>query len=367
MKQSLGRLFVLLLLSISTSASTYQWTTFVTKTKAYVGEAVHIKYLCQFDDNGELYIIDFEPQSTNLYDFILLTKSEKLVDGKRINSYEYILQPKSSQNIELSLEATMKETSLDSIVENTTNHYDDTKFDSIHKKTVVKMQIISLEVLNPPKKLFGNFNLQVKKDEAHVKAYEPYHLDVTLRGQGNFDVIKDLEFDVNNVKVFTQKPIKEIDLGKDGYKGKWTQKFAFVSAKDFRIPSKKIEYFNTKTQNIEILSIDSIDIKVQKAYKKAELLDVGEDEFLFDFTYGYYFLTLLAGFLVGKINFKAQKISIKNEKFISKVKATKSLDALSMLLILDDEKKFHSILSQIDSAQLYSLKEAKKLTIKLVQ
>ena len=368
MKLNLGRfLFALLLLSLSAGASTYKWSAFVAKDKAYVGEAVYVKYLCEFDDNGELYIIDFNPQSTDIYDFILLTKSEKLIDGKRVNSYEYILEPKSAQKLEIILEATMKKTSLDSIVDNTTNHYDDTKFDSIHKKTVLKMQKISLEVLDAPKKLLGDFTLQVKKDEAQIKAYEPYHLDVSLIGQGNFDAIKSLDFDVKNVKVFTQEPMKKIDLDKDGYKGEWSQKFAFVSAEDFRIPSKKIEYFNTLTQSVEVLHIDSIDVKVKRAYKKEELLDDGEDELFFDVTYMYYFLTLLSGFLVGKINFKAEIPSIKNEKFVSKVNAASSLDALSMLLILNDEKKFHSILSQIDSGEVSSLKEAKKLIIKSVQ
>ena len=368
MKRNLGRfVFTLLFLCINGGASTYKWSAFVAKEKAYVGEAVYVKYLCEFDDNGELYIIDFKPQSTDLYDFILLTKSEKLLDGKRINSYEYILEPKSAQTLEIILEATMKKTSLESIVDNTTNHYDDTKFDSIHQKTVVKMQKISLEVLDAPKKLFGDFTLQVKKDEPSVKAYEPYHLDVVFMGKGNFDAIKNLDFDVKNVKVFTQEPIKKIDLNKDGYKGEWTQKFAFVGAEDFTIPAKKVKYFNTRSQSIEVLHIDSIDVKVQKAYKKAELLDDGEDEFVFDFTYVYYFLTLLSGFLVGKINFTSQKLSSENEKFISKVKATKSLDALSMLLILNNEKKFHTMLSQIDLGEISSLKEAKKLIIKSVQ
>ena len=368
MKRNLGRfVFTLLFLCINGGASTYKWSAFVAKEKAYVGEAVYVKYLCEFDDNGELYIIDFKPQSTDVYDFTLLTKSEKLTDGKRINSYEYILEPKAAQNLQITLEATMKKTSIESIVDNTTNHYDDTKFDSIHQKTVLKMQMISLEVLDAPKKLLGDFALQVKKDEPSVKAYEPYHLDVTLIGEGNFDAIKSLDFDVKNVKVFTQEPIKKIDLDKDGYKGEWTQKFAFISSGDFTIPAKKIQYFNTLTQSVKSLQIDSIDVKVQKAYKKAELLDDGEDELVFDATYIYYFLTLLGGFLVGKINFTAQKLSIKNEKFISKVKAASSLDALSMLLILNDEKKFHSLLSQIDSGEVSSLKEAKKLIIKSVQ
>lgn len=370
MRKSLGSfLLLLILLSFAAHASTYKWSTFVSKDKVYVGETVYIKYLCEFDDNAQLYIIDFEPRSNDLYDLVLLSKDEQLKDGKRRNSYEYILKPKIAQTLKVQLEASMKLTSLDSIVDNTTNHYDDTKFDSIHETTVVKMEQISLEVLNPLKELVGKFELQLKKDKSKIKAYEPYHLDITFSGQGNFDAMKALEFDITNVKTFAQKPIKNVSLDKDGYKGTWTQKFAFVSGEDFIIPSKKIEYFDEDLQKIQILETEAIKVTVNKAYKKSELLDEVEEDPFVSFVrasidYLYYLAIFLTGFLIGKINFKVKKLSTKDEAFITKLKATKSLDELSMLLILDNEKKFSDILSSIDSKELTSLAQAKKLLIR---
>lgn len=367
MRKSLGSFLLLsILFSLSVYASTYKWSSFALTKKAYVGEAIYVKYLCEFDDDGQLYIIDFEPRSSDLYDVILLKKDEKLRNGKRINTYEYILKARLAQKLDVVMEATMKETSLDSIVNNTTNHYDDTKFDSIHKKTIVKMKKITFDILDAPKKLLGSFELQVKKDKPSTKAYEPYHLDVTLLGQGNFDAMKDLVFDIENVKIFTQKPIKNIRLDENGYQGTWTQKFAFVSAKDFKIPSKSIEYFDTHSQKIEVLAIEATDVEVQAGYKKSELLDEDEEEVSFDLKYLYYLLTLIAGFLVGNIKFRVKRVNTESQTFIRKVKETKSLDALSMLLILTNEKKFKDILSVVDAGEVKSLKQVKKMIIKLV-
>ena len=366
MKKSLGSFLVLLLFCLNLQASEYKWTSYTTKEKAYVGESVYVKYVCEFDDIAQLYIIDFEPTTNELYEVVLLSKDEKLHNGKRINTYEYMLKLKKAQEIELDFQATMKKTSLDSIVENTTNHYDDTKFDSIHEKTIVKMKKIRLNVLDTSKKLLGEFALEVNYDKTNVKAFEPYHLDITLKGQGNFDAMKDIEFSIDNVKIFAQKPIKNIKLDKDGYKGSWTQKFAFVSVEDFSIASQNIEYFDTKEEKMKILKIEQIDVKVHAAYKKSELLDSLEEERMFNPLYLYYILTFIAGFLIGKIKFKTKNIQAKDEKLTRKIQEAKSLDALSMLLILNDEKRFKAMLSMIDSNGVKSLKQAKKLTLKLL-
>ena len=367
MKKSLGSfLFFIILLSTSINASTYKWSSYVAKEKAYVGESVYVKYLCKFDDNGELYIIDFEPRSSDLYDLILLSKDEILRDGKRTNTYEYILKVKSPQDFEMILEATMKKTSLDSIVENTTNHYDDTKFDSIHTKNIVKMDKISLEVFEAPKKLLGRFDLQVKKDASDIKAYEPYHLELEVSGEGNFEALQALEFDIENVKVFAQKPIKSISLDKDGYKGSWNQQFAFVSSEDFRIPARSIDYFDIASQEIKSLHMEAIHVKVQQAYKKSELLDEVEEGFIFEVKYIYYILTFIVGFFLGKINFTKKKVSTKDQSFIRKVKKLKSLDELSILLLMSNERRYDSVLAAIEANELSSLSQAKKMIMKLV-
>ena len=367
MRKSLGSFLLLtILLTFSLEASTYKWSSFVNKKKAYVGESIYLKYLCEFDDNGELYIIDFNPRGNDLYEIVLLSKDEKIKNGKRINTYEYIVQIKSAQDLSFVFQATMKETLLDSIVNNTTSHYDDTKFDSIHKTTIVKMDKIAVDILDTPKELLGDLTLSVSKDEKKVKAYEPYHLDITYTGAGNFDAIKKFTFDLENVKIFTQEPIKNITVNQNGYEGSWTQKFAFVSDKDFSIPAKSVEYFNTLSGKIEVLKMDAIDVKVEAAYKKTALLDEVEEVYSFDAQYLYYAISLVAGFLVGKIKFRPKSINTENEELIGKIKETKSFDELSILLILRDEKKFTSILEGIDSNIFTSLIQAKKMTIKLV-
>ena len=369
MKKSLGRFLLILSLCLNAYASEYVWSAYASKKEVYVNETVYLKYTCEFSDSGELYIIDFEPRSSDLYDVVLLSKDETLKDGKRTNSYEYILKVKALQGFEVLAEATMKKTSLESIIDNTTNHYDDTKFDSIHKETIVKMNKISFEVLDTPKKLLGTFELQVKYDESTIKAYEPYHLDVEISGEGNFDALQAMAFDVKNVKVFAQKPMKDIRLDKEGYKGTWSQKFAFVAQEDFTIPVRNIEYFDTKSQEIKNLHIDAIDVKVKKAYKKSELLDEVEEGLSLGFLleYIYFLFIFVAGFLLGKVKLVVKSVNNKEKEFISKIKKAKSLNQLSILLLMRDDRRFTSILSLIDSNEVKSLTQAKKIIIELVR
>lgn len=366
MKKNLGRVLSLLFFFVSLEASMYSWNTYVNKKEPYVNESIYLKFTCEFDDNGELFIIDFEPRSTEFYEIYLLSKGEKLKEGKRINSFEYILKPKVAQNIEISLEATMKQTTMESIVDNTTNHYDDTKFDSIHKKTLVKMERIKLNVLKTPKTLIGDFSIQVTKDNAAVKAYEPYHLDVEISGEGNFEALKSIEYDIKNVKTFTQKPIQKTTLTKDGYKGVWSQKFAFVSDSNFKIPLKKIEYFNASLGEVHTLNIDSIDVNVNRAYKKAELLDAVEEKGTFNREYLYFLFIFIAGFLAGKIKLHEKKLSRAKQGFIDKVNKAKSINEVSMIVIMSDEKKFASIVENIEENKSQSLSQIKKMVTKLV-
>ena len=48
-------------------------------------------------------------------------------------------------------------------------------------------------------------------------------MQISIRGQGNFELIKPIEFKIDGVKIFSQKPIQHVELSKSGYKGEWSQ------------------------------------------------------------------------------------------------------------------------------------------------
>lgn len=369
MKKNLGKILLLIsfLLHVEIFASTnYTWSASADKTFAYVNEAIYLKYICTFSNISELYTIDFNPTGDyEKYTLKSVRQSENIVDGKRVNSYEFVAFAKSAGEISFDFEAIMKKTTKDSI-ENTVIGRDNVEKEEF-EKTTIKQKTLHVSIKETNSSLVGNFSLEVKKDEQNVKAYEPYHLHVTIKGEGNFDVIEPLAFSIEGVKVFAEDVIKQEDL--NGYKeaGEWNQKFAFVSDKDFTIPELKIEYFNLLEKKKSALVLDSIHVRVAKGFSKDELLDKIEDNsFKFNYSYLYYMLIFIAGFLVAKI--KINKPIVKqnrDEEFKQKIERTKSLKELMTLLALSDSKKYNNLILDIEEKRVKSLKDAKKMSLSI--
>ena len=364
MKNNLGKLLLLLLITqVTLFASTYTWTTQVDKKKAYTNEAIYIKYVCTFSDESELYVLEFDPTISNdKYAIELLSETERVINEKRINTYEFILYVKQAGHFELDLETNIKKTNKDSI-ENSVLGRDNANYEEFSSK-LYKHKTISLDIEDTTTQLVGEFQLRVKKDVPEVKAFEPYHLEITIEGSGGLRDIKELDFRVKDTKVFSQKTMLDTKLQKDGYHGSWNQKFAFVSEQDFLIPSFKIEYFDLKSKTIKKLSFDEIKVKVEKAYEKKDLLDEEEQDFIFPIETVYYLLSFILGFIVAKIKIKPKKqVSSQEELFRKKVQNTKTMDEVLILLVLSNKSKYQELITKIEKQELKSLSKVKKLLL----
>ena len=367
MKKNLGRVFFLLMLFVSAElfATTYEWSAQIQKQKAYVNEPIYVHYTCAFSDRAELYSIEFNPSGEyEKFRVKSLHVNESIVDGKKISSYEFLLFAKEGGEIEIAFEALMKLTSRESIEEMVIGRDNVKKEDT--KKTVVKQEVFKLFIEETPSALVGDFALDVKKREPLVKAYEPYHLEIKIQGDGNFEALEPLRFEIDGVKIFAEDVVLNQKLTKEAQSGVWSQKFAFVGEKSFSIPKQEIEYFSLKTKKLEKLVIDAVDVKVEGGFAKEELLDVVQKkEFVFDSAYLYYVLTFVAGFLVGKIKRKKSVQTKPNDTFLQKVKDVKSLDALMVLLVVEDATRYEPLIKEIEQDMVTSLADAKKRTQKL--
>ncbi|MDB2562701.1 hypothetical protein N9X61_03770 [Sulfurimonas sp.] len=368
MMQIIRNIFLLfLVLCFNAYAVDYTWSVSANKKEAFVNEAIYLKYVCEFNDRAELYTIEFHPEVDNeLYTIKPYSQNTKLVNNKRVSTYEYIAFVKKPMMTSFTFEALMKKTNRDSI-ENTVLGRDNADYEEF-LATTVKQDTIKIDIKETGSKLIGQFSMDIKKDVLNVKAYKPFHLSVKISGSGNFDALDDIDFDIEGVKVFSQEPVKDLHLNIDGYEGTWIQKFAFVASKSFTIPKYKIDYFDRKSHVKKTLEIKPMEVKVQEVYKKSELLDEENEHYSLEFMRGYiyYILTFITGFLLAKIKFKSKSINTKNTQLRDKIQNTKSLDTLSMLLILNNQRKFNDILTMIESQELTSLAKAKNQAIKLI-
>lgn len=362
MRNSRIRLFVLFfVLSFEVFASSYEWKATTNKTSVYVNEAIYLHYSCEFSGRGELYVIDFNPIVSNEnYTIKPFSQTSKILDGKRVNSYEYIAYIHKAGVVALEFDVVMKKTNQDSI-ENTVIGRDNGEYEEF-TKTFLKQKALTFDVKQTTSALVGSLDMKIKTKVDEVKVYEPFNLEVIIKGNANFEQLSSLKFELENVKVFTQKPVQQLELSKEDSSGVWSQRFAFVSDEDFVIPEFEIEYFDLKSKSKKSLFSKEIMVKVDKAYKKEELLDKEEEGFSIDYSFIYYILTFIVGFLVAKIKFKKeQKLSSKEQKLQEKIDSVKSLDELVFILILQNQKKYEQLIKKIENKEITSLKEAKKL------
>jgi len=362
MKNSLGKIFlaIFILLHVELFATTYEWNASANKTSAYVGEAIYLKYICTYSDRGELYTIDFNPIGDyEDYDIKLLSETEKLIENKRVNTYEFIAFLKKEIDIKFEFTSLMKKTNKDSI-KNTVLGRDNAFYEEFSVRKV-KQKALHVEVLKNPVVLVGEFSIDIKKDKQEVKAYQPYHMQVSIKGNGNFEDIKPFYFKIDGVKVFASKIIKKIELTKNGYIGELIQKFAFVSSESFEVPSLHVEYLDLKTKEVKKLLVSSSKVEVKQGYVKKELLDDVDTKFEINYDYVYYVLFFISGFLVSKIKFRRkERVSSKDEVFKEKISRCKSMDEVIFLLLLKDSNKYKNLIISIENKDITSINKIKQ-------
>lgn len=360
MKPNLGKyiLIVLLLVTSLWAKEDYTWSSTLSKEQAYVNEAIFLEYVCQFKDDGALYVIEFAPKSTKAYDIKLLKENETINNGQRSNLFQFVLFPKKNGNLELSLEALMRKTTRESI-ENTVigrDNVEDTDFSD--KRVSLKHK--SIVVKAAPVSIVGEFELEVHLDKNEVKGYEPTHLSITIKGEGDLEKIVPFVLDINNTKVFSETPQRELTLTENGYRGSVKQEFALVGASDFTIPKIDFEYFDLQEQKVKVLSHEAISVVVHKGFNKEALLDEEpEVKTLFNMEYIYLFLAFIIGVLVGKfVRFKPKPKAISN-KLKMKITQSKSKNELGILLVLSEETRFNEVIEKLETKE-YTLAAAKK-------
>lgn len=364
MKKNLGKIVLfLILIFISLDANEeYRWSAYIDKKEAYVNEAVHLHYSCEFNTRDELHVIEFNPVGKyKNYDIHLLSEVERIENGKRINDFEFVAFLKTSGVIEFEFDVLMKKTNQDSI-ENTVLGRDNAGYEQFSKR-LIKQKKLSLRVLPNNMVLVGDLNFKIKKDKPSVSAYEPYHFEIIIEGSGNLDKLEMLDLNISDAKVFASKPKKDYTLTKNGYKGSWSQKFAIVASKNFQFPSIVYRYFNPFTKEQKEHELKAFNVEVKKLYKKDDLLDQKEDsELVFKQEYIYYILVFLTGFLLGKIKIKKQITKYADMEFKNKVESCKNIDELLIMLVINDASKYCDIIDKIEKKQL-GLEEAKKILL----
>lgn len=184
--------------------------------------------------------------------------------------------------------------------------------------------------------LAGDFTLKASADKEEVDSNEPVNVVIDVIGEGNLEDIKSFKPGIEGVAVFDEK----ISIDRDVL----TQKIAFVSERDFTIPSFSLTYFDTKTKEIKTVSTKEIAVHIKNA-KTQEILNIKKEDSesqniesksrTQDSINSFFFF--LSGLAIGVlIMFFIKKTGFKKEKK-SSIKDPKTL-LMKLLEFRDDEE-----------------------------
>ncbi len=352
MKPSPGKLFLWLILSITTlfAQLPYEWSVSADKQSVVVEEAVVLHYSCRFDDDGSLYTIEFKPPKKGAeYRLYLLNEKEKIRGGIRTNEFHFLYFPMRSGQQQIAFSAMMRRTTKDSI-ENAVIGRDNVEVIDF-SDTKVELPVVELAVSPVESELVGAFTLDVHLNKESVRAFEPIQLSVNVVGEGNFDAFTPFSVDIPGVEVFAEKVEKKYVLGERGLKGRWTQRFALVAENAFTLDAFTLDYYDLKERRVKQLSSDVKTIAVEKAHEVEELLD-SEDEldtsWKWDWDHLNYLLTFLTGWVLGRWFRKKPLERAFDETLAGKIKNSRSVKALAMVLVLSGDKRFAPLISRLE-------------------
>lgn len=362
MKRSLGKLIALMILSVSGWGATYQWKMLEAPQTLYVQQSGVVRYECTFSTSAADYTIDFKPSGTEEYRVSILTQRDRIVEGKRVQTFDVLITPLKEGNIEIALEALIRHTTFASIENASIGRDNVKKYDFDDETAHLPKVLISAKPNSAA--LSGEMALEVRIDKRSVIAHEPVHVSLFLRGKGNLDQYVPYELNISGVNIFAEEPMRDISPDTAGFSGEIRQEFALVSSKSFIIPSINIDVFDTSTQKIKRLQSEAAAIEVVQGYERSNLLDPPA---LRDWSgwmrYTLYTGLVMAGVALGEAVRRLWKLRPrrKAKRFWDEAKTSKEL---VMFLSLSGEKRYEEVIGLLESGRV-DLREAKKKLDKL--
>ena len=372
MRQNLGSLLAVLLLLLASTVyanEPYTWSLKANKSSVYVNEAIAIEYTCDFQDQANLHVIELNIAGEN-EEYRLLSQGvvETLQDGKRRDTYRYVLFPKKAGQKEFRFKVLMRKTTKDSIEHSVIGRDNVEDYSFIDQE--VSLPLLSVEVLAHQEKMTGRFSMDVKLDKSEVKAYEPVHLDVKVSGEGDFDQMQGFKLVIDGVKIFSEPGEKHYILTEKGFKGEWEQKFSLVSDRDFTIKPLELSYFDISKKERVVLRSETFDVNVKEAYTKAELLDDVEPESASWWSWSYlnYLFTLILGVVLGRYSLRFKTMTKSPEGLLEEIEGCSSINMLLTKLVISGDIRFTPLIQKYEAlgnkGSLQALKKELKILLK---
>lgn len=358
MRRSLGNIALIWLAFAALAwGETYRWSVLKVPEALRVGQSGVVRYECAFDGNAGNYTIEFKPKNSETYSVQILTQKDRIVEGKRIQTFDVLVTPLREGAITLKLEALIRHTTFASIENATIGRDNVKKYDFNDEKAL--LPVVEITAKENTAALTGRITLEVKSDRTTVRAHEPFHLSLYVRGSGNLDQFVPYELNISGVTVFAEPPQKSISPSPEGYEGEIRQEFALIAEKSYVIAPLSLRVFDTAENRLKELKTAPIHVEVDAGYEPSTLLDPPD---LSDNAtlkrYALYASLVILGTAMGEVARRLWKLRPRRKikHFWDEAKTSKEL---VILLSLSGKKCYDEIIGLLEAGEI-GLGEAKK-------
>lgn len=358
MKRSLGKLVLLwFVFTPLVWGETYQWRVLKAPELLRVGQSGVVRYECAFDGSAGNYTIEFKPKDTQAYRVQILTQNDRIAQGKRIQTFDVLVTPLHEGVIDLKFEALIRHTTFASIENATIGRDNVKKYDFNNEKALLPS--VEIAVKENSAALTGRITLEVKSDRTTVRAHEPFHVSLYVRGSGNLDQFVPYELNISGVTVYAEPPQKLIVPSPEGYEGEIRQEFALIAEKSYVIAPMSLKVFDTAENRLKELKSTPIHVEVDAGYEPSTLLDPPD---LSDTStlkrYALYAALVLAGAGIGEAVRRLWRLRPRRRSnmFWDQAQSPKEL---AIVLALSGDKRYEVLIRELEERTI-GLGEAKK-------
>jgi len=121
--------------------------------------------------------------------------------------------------------------------------------------------------------LIGKFKLETFTDTKRARANKPYNYTIRVIGIGNLDNFKLPDINIDNITTYKEDPQIEHIVKKGIIISKLTQKYVFISDRDFAIPSIRLKVYNPDSKKVYTLKTKPLIVKINRTNSITSILN----------------------------------------------------------------------------------------------
>ncbi len=351
MKNSLGKLFLVLLCGLWLHAEDFKHHFRLSNTSPYVKEAVIMTLDLNQTNRDKVLFFHFALKKSPDYKFHRLNVKETEVQHTAQVHYEYLIYPLRSGEIKLHFDLIQKATTEENLAYSFSGDRDNVKgLTTVDTQINLPPLALNIKALPEGTSLVGDFSLTHSLEKAEAKAYEPLPFQVTIKGSGYPPLLENLLPTDIDFTLFKEQPIVKAVNSSQGTSSSVIYPMALSHSKDFDLKPIVIKAFDPKTKEQYELSIPKQHFNIQKVAVNTLVDKIDSPKPLeSDLSWFTTILTALlsylvvftAGFLTAiTLKWKKKRTAQTSHPFKEKIEACKDEKALLQLIMATDAKQF---------------------------